>query len=162
MSAIISSCGLYRLRLEREIQPVGIVAALIGVNPSTANATVNDHTIVKDIGFGLRKGWRKIIKGNVFPFRATDVRALRAVTDHRLSENAEHLWQIAADSDIIIPCWGDRSKLPKELRPQLDVTLEFLRGTGKPLMTFGMTRGGDPKHPLMLGYDTPLVEWDQP
>jgi hypothetical protein len=24
---------------------------------------------------------------------------------------------------------------------------------------FGLTTSGDPKHPLMLGYNTPLVNW---
>jgi hypothetical protein len=71
MSAIISSCEQFRWRLEREIQVSGIVVALIGVNPSTADATVNDATIRKDMGFGRRLGWGKIIKGNVFAYRAT-------------------------------------------------------------------------------------------
>jgi len=31
--------------------------------------------------------------------------------------------------------------------------------SGKPVKVFGLTAGGDPKHPLMLPYDTPLVDW---
>ncbi|WAC72109.1 DUF1643 domain-containing protein [Roseateles sp. SL47] len=159
MSAIISPCGLFRFELEREVQEHGIVAALFGVNPSTADATTNDHTIRKDLGFARVHGWSRIIKGNVFPFRATDVNELRRVADHRLEENAEHLRAIAAKADILVPCWGRRTKLPKELRPQLAVTLELLRATGKPIFTFGFTACGEPVHPLMLGYDTPLTAW---
>jgi len=159
MSAIFSDCGLYRWRLEREIQPSGIVVALIGVNPSTADATVNDQTIVKDIGFAMRNGWRKIVKGNVFAFRATDVTKLRTVRDHRHAENAQHLRQIAADVDMIVPCWGSRMKLPSELRPRLDSTLELLRATGKPIMAFGFTASKDPLHPMTLAYATAIRPW---
>ncbi len=34
------------------------------------------------------------------------------------------------------------------------------RGYEKPIMTFGLTNSGDPKHPLTLGYDTPLVPYN--
>jgi len=159
MSALISDCGLFRWRLERDIQLSGIVTALIGVNPARADAIVNDNTIAKDIGFGLRNGWRRIIKGNVFAYRATDVKKLRHVVDHRFDENDRHLREIAADADIVIPCWGARSKVPRELRPHFDRTLALLRATGKPIMTFGFTIDGDPLHPLMLAYSTPLQPW---
>jgi hypothetical protein len=31
--------------------------------------------------------------------------------------------------------------------------------SGKPVKIFGLTKGGDPLHPLFLGYETPLVPW---
>lgn len=157
MSAIISPCGEYRHRLEREVLESGIVVALIGVNPSTADATVNDATIRKDIGFAMRHGWKRIIKGNVFAFRATNVKRLRTVASHGHSINEYHLRKICEDADLIIPCWGDRTKLPKELRPRLGITLDLLRASGKPIMCFGLTKIGDPRHTLMIPYDTPLV-----
>ena len=40
---------------------------------------------------------------------------------------------------------------------EIDVLIE--RASGKPLLCFGLTKSRDPKHPLMLGYDTPLIEW---
>lgn len=55
MSAIISECGLYRVRLERDLGRAGPAVAILGVNPSTADATANDATIRKDIGFGAAK-----------------------------------------------------------------------------------------------------------
>lgn len=157
MSAIFSPCRLHRVRLEREVQLDGIVVAMIGVNPSTADATVNDPTITREVGFAKVHGWRRIIKGNVFSFRSTDIKGLRGVLDHRHEENREHLIAIVADADMVVPCWGSRDKLPPALRPQLDATLALLRSTGKPLMCFGLTGSGDPKHPLRLAYRTPLV-----
>ncbi len=159
MSALFSDCRRYRWRLEREVQGEGLVVALVGVNPSTADATVDDQTIRKELGFAKRNGWRKIIKGNVFAYRATDVHELRAVPDHRHAENASHLAQIAAAADLIVPCWGARGKLPRALHPWLDSTMTLLRGSGKPIVVFGLTRSGDPLHPLTLGYGTALRPW---
>lgn len=159
MSAIISACGLFRYRLERQIQDAGIVVALLGVNPSTADATVDDATIRKDIGFGMRNGWRRIIKGNPFAFRATDVRALGNAVDPIGPENNAHLRQILADADLIVPCWGSRRKLPRLLRYRLIQVARMVAECGKPVRIFGLTKGADPLHPLMLGYSTQLVEW---
>jgi hypothetical protein len=36
--------------------------------------------------------------------------------------------------------------------------MDALTSSGKLVKCFGRTKAGDPKHPLMLGYDTPLVD----
>lgn len=163
MSAVISDCGMFRYRLERQVpHRQGMahwnkVIAFFGVNPSTADATVDDATVRKWIGFCQLWGAPRFIVGNVFARRATDVRTLQRVFDPIGPDNRRHLHEIAAEADILVPCWGSRAKLPRELHMQLDVTEEILRDTGKPLMVFGLTASGDPKHPLMLGYDTKLI-----
>jgi hypothetical protein len=53
---------------------------------------------------------------------------------------------------------GVRSKVPKELHAELDSFMELLIESGKPVLCFGKTASGDPKHPLMLGYATRLVK----
>lgn len=157
MSAVLSACGKYRYRLDRDVQMDGSVTALFGINPSTADATVNDATIRKDIGFAKVNGWRRIIKGNVFAFRATDVREVGRCHNPVGPDNHDYLRAIVAEADILVPCYGNRAKVPKELWWAIDALLDILRASGKPLLTFGLTQSGDPKHPLMLGYDTPLV-----
>jgi hypothetical protein len=157
MSAVISSCGLYRLRLDRDVQLHGIVAALFGVNPSTADAFIDDQTIRKDIGFAKLHGWRKIIKGNAFSYRATDVATLARCSDPIGPENSMYIEQIIAEADILVPCWGSRNKVPKALWSVLDGLMIKLMVSRKPVMAFGLTNSGDPKHTLTLGYDTKLV-----
>ncbi|MDN7456536.1 DUF1643 domain-containing protein [Burkholderia cenocepacia] len=159
MSAIISSCLCFRYWLEREVAPTGFVVAFFGVNPSYAAATVRDHTDLKWTGFAHRWGARKYIAGNPFAFRSPRVRDLAAVVDPIGPENDAYLERIIAEADQLVPCWGDRGKLPKCLRPRLDVVADMLRSSGKPVKVFGLTAGGDPKHPLMLPYDTPLIDW---
>lgn len=162
MSAVISPCGQYRYRLERECcQPSegSKTFAFFGINPSTADATLDDATVRKWRGFTVRNGGHRFIVGNVFAYRATDVRELRRQDDPFGPAWLEHMEAIISEADILVPCWGNRSKLPYDLRGELIQVLNWLRNSGKPVYHFGLTGSGDPKHPLMLGYDTPLAPW---
>lgn len=157
MSAVLSPCGTYRYQLARDVGMDGPVFAFFGVNPSTADATLDDATVRKWTGFVKRWGGSRFIVGNVFAYRATDVRELASAFLPGGLDNAEQLAQIAADADILVPCWGNRAKVSPGLRYHFDNTMRTLRKVGKPIKTFGLTASGDPKHPLMLGYDTALV-----
>jgi hypothetical protein len=160
MSAVLSECGHYRYRLDRCLGMFdGPVYAFFGINPSTADASLDDATVRKWKGFVSRWGGSRFIVGNVFAYRATDVRELAKVAAPIGPLNDRYINDICEEADIMVPCWGDRGKLPKHLRRDVDWCLEFISDRGKPVMTFGLSKGGDPMHPLMLGYDTPLVEW---
>lgn len=161
-SAILSPCGMYRVRLERALGGSGPIVAIGGVNPSTADAEKNDATIRKDMGFGTRLGWSRIIKFNKFAFRATDVRALRAAADPVGPDNDMHIEQIMRDADLVIAAWGPLSKLPDRLRSRWRRVVAIADHVGKPLHCFGTAKDGQPLHTLMLAYDTPLVEWTRP
>ena len=80
-SAIISHCGKYRYRLDRMVSDSGPVYAFFGVNPSTADASVDDATVRKWRGFVQRWGGSRFIVGNVFAYRATDVKELATAVD---------------------------------------------------------------------------------
>lgn len=159
MSAIISPCGLYRYRLEREVQTEGKVFAFFGINPSTADASLDDPTVRKWRGFTLRNGGRRFIVGNIFAFRSTDPKALSKQDDPFGPEWLDHMKTIIADADVLVPCWGSLSKMPRDLRGAPAQLLSTLSRSGKPILHFGITSCGQPKHPLMLGYDTPLLPW---
>lgn len=159
MSAVLSACGAYRYRLERDVAMDGPVYAFFGVNPSTADASENDATVRKWIGFTKRWGASRFIVGNVFAFRSKDVKRLAYEGNPWGDDNYFHVDQIMAQADILVPCWGSRIKLPKKLHKSLDRFAERFDGYGKPVMVFGRTASGDPTHPQMLGYDTKLVPW---
>jgi hypothetical protein len=161
-TAILSPCGTYRYRLERDLGRAGPTVALLGVNPSTADAVDDDATIRKDMGFAARLGWGRIIKGNKFAYRATDVRLLRAVMDPVGPESDAHLCQIMREADMVVACWGPLAKLPRQLRGRWREVLRLAEETGKPLLCFGTAQDGQPLHTLMLAYSTPLREWSAP
>jgi len=164
MSAVLSPCGLYRFRLDRTVGMDGPVFAFFGINPSTADASADDATVRKWTGFTKTWGGSRFIVGNVWPLRSTDVRALSTATpwQHISRENWAHLHQMVAEADVLVPCWGDRKKVPCTMHNELDKLLAWLQTSGKPVKTLGLTKGGDPMHPLMLAYSTPLVPLMRP
>lgn len=160
MSAIISPCGKYRYRLDRDVQPEGLVFAYFGVNPSTADAVVDDPTVKKWLGFTQRKGGRKFIVGNVFAYRSTDVKQLRVTGDDLFGPDwGLHMSAIIQEADVLVPCWGALAKMPAFMRDTPGMLLQHLRASGKPVMSFGLNNDGTPKHPQMLAYATPLEVW---
>lgn len=158
-SAVLSDCELYRWRLERSSGLPGPTVLIIGVNPSTADAIEDDQTIRKDMGFGARLGWSRILKGNLCAWRATDVRELARAVDPIGDECDVHLAAMIAEADVVIGAWGPLTKLPKYLRRRHLEVARLVERAGKPIMCFGTAKDGQPRHTLMLAYETPLVEW---
>lgn len=158
--AIISDCRTWRYRLDRHVGAGDRVFAFFGVNGSTANATDNDQTVRKWIGFSERNNVLRFIVGNAFAYRATDVKELASAADPIGPENDRYLLEIIQEADVLVPCWGVIQKVPAQLRYRFDQLNDMLVASGKPLLCFGRTKDGDPKHPQMLGYATPLIDYD--
>lgn len=157
MSAVLSPCGHYRYRLERAVGMVGPVYAFFGINPSTADANLDDATVRKWIGFTKLWGGSRFIVGNAFAYRSTNVKVLAGVPDPFGPDIGDHVTEILSEADILVPCWGDIGKVPPKLQFAFDVLMDAINSSGKPVRHLGLTKSGDPKHPLMLGYNTPLV-----
>lgn len=162
MSAILSECGKYRYRLERQALSGAGAIAWIMVNPSTADATEDDATIRKVVGFSERLGAGWAIVGNVFAYRATDVNRLKEVYDPHGPDNDMHLRRIIEDAERVIVAWGPTAKLPKLLRHRYMRVVRIAEAAGRELLCLGTAQDGQPRHPLMLAYDTPLVPWKRP
>jgi hypothetical protein len=161
VSALLSPCGLYRYRLVRTVGDRGQTYGFIGVNPSTADAQLDDHTVRKWRGFVSRWNGCRFLVGNAFAFRATDVDELAGAADPVGPANDQHLKRIVCEADVLVPCWGKVGKVPARLRGRFEDVLAILHATGKPVMHLGLTACGSPKHPLTLSYSTPLQEWGQ-
>lgn len=167
MSAVISGCGKYRYRLSRDLGQIGPTVLFIMVNPSTADAENDDPTIRKCIGFAKKLGGGELMVGNKFAYRATDVRELRKVKDPIGPENDEHLREMMYSADTIVAAWGSLNKLPDALRSRWKDIVR-LTDALRPevghceLSMIGVCADGHPKHPLMVGYDTPVVAWKVP
>lgn len=160
-SAVLSPCRQYRYLLGRQVSMLGSSTfAYFGINPSTADEQIDDQTVKKWIGFTKRNDGRQFLVGNVFAYRATDVNQIKKASDPVGESNQQYIEAVIASSDILVPCWGRRTKIPAELRGYLDSFMEMLLHSGKPVMCFGKTKSGDPMHPQMLGYDTSLELWD--
>jgi hypothetical protein len=158
VSAVISDCGRYRYRLDRD-GPGDGATVIIMVNPSTADAENDDHTIRKLRGFGERNRWGRLIVGNLFAFRATDVRELASTNDPIGPGNNSHLSEMFAEADRIVCAWGPVSKQPRQYRGIRWNQVVRLAGP-RPLYSIGEpAKCGHPCHPLTLGYDRPIIRW---
>lgn len=166
-SAILSDCGKYRYALTRGLEQHGPNVLFIMVNPSTADAEQDDATIRKCIGFARRLGAGELMVGNLFAYRATDVRELKTAKDPIGPDNDKHLREMMRSADNIIVAWGALNKLPEKLRSRWkDIVrmADALRPEIGPcdLTTIGICADKHPKHPLMVGYDAPIKSWEIP
>ena len=126
----------------------------IGMNPSTADANVNDPTCAREWTFARREGFDAMIKANVGDYRATDPKMLLApgVVASSL-DNLPITRRAAAGADKVVLCHG---KLNRALAPAGRDLIEALKEDGVALWCFGTNADGSPKHPLYLRGDTPL------
>jgi hypothetical protein len=161
MSAVISDCLKYRYRLERKTGN-GPTLMFVMVNPSTADATTDDQTIRKCIGFATRAGYGRIIVGNKFAFRATDVNELRTARDPIGPENDEHLRAMMREAKTVVVGWGQLAKLPETLRGRWKDIVRLADVAGHELQTIGINADKHPKHPQMTGYAEPIAPWQVP
>jgi len=160
--ALISDCGWYRYRLERD-GPGDGQTTVIMVNPSTADAERDDATIRKLRGFGERYQWGRIVVGNLFAYRAVEVRTMVIASDPVGPENDQYLTDMMREADRLVVAWGPMSKLPKRLRTRYRRVVELAHMLNRRPMSIGpVARDGHPCHPLMLPYSSELLPWKAP
>lgn len=159
--AMLSDDEKHRYRLWRYLQKSGPLYCFIGINPSTADASIDDATVRKWTGFVDRWGGQGYLVVNLATLRSTDVKGLKDAPMNDLN-SIQHLFGAMSAADIIVPCWGATKKAPVDLSYMIQVVDAHATTMGKPVKCFGRTKDGDPKHPLMLSYDTPLVDYFTP
>lgn len=157
--AVFSECGRYRRLLRRWVGE-GFPAhhwLLIGMNPSTAEASFNDPTVSREWGFTTREGYKGFVKANIGDYRATCPADLgKPGVAPRSPENLPAILAAAAEADRVVMCYGN---LPRPLTEAGAETVAALRDTGIDLWCFGTNANGSPKHPLYLKGTTPLVRF---
>lgn len=154
--AVISECGRYRYALTRETGYPGGEGTVLFVmlNPSTADATTDDPTIRRCLGFARQWGYARLAVGNLFALRATDPRELlSSAVDTVGPENDSWLDQLAGGAAETIAAWGaHRAAAPERVRRVLAV-VEFWGS----MRCLGQTKTLAPRHPLYLRRDAARV-----
>lgn len=160
--AVFSDCGLYRYLLEHDYGRSGPVISLGMVNPSEANEEKNDPTMTKVDGFAYRLNASKVIVWNLCALVNKDVKALARAADPVGPENDGYIAASIRSAGIRIVAWGPASKLPKALRTRWRSAADVLEAVGASPLCWGIAKDGQPRHPLMVAYATPLVPWRAP
>lgn len=155
--AVLSSCGLYRYRLTRRWAE-GPAVLFVMLNPSTADATADDPTIRRCIGFAKREGMPAIEVVNLFAFRATKPEDLVKACDPVGPANDHHIVEAAGGAGRIIAAWG--KSVPRRFGTRPGVVCRLLtKSATSPIYCLGKPgEGPAARHPLYLRADAPLEE----
>ena len=140
--ATFSPCMAYRYTLTRTWDARS-PAVFIGLNPSTADASIDDPTIRRCIRFAATWSCGGMIMLNLFAYRATDPKAMLDAPDPIGPDNDAALLRICKHADLIVAAWGTHGThqgRAERVIGMLDGRLSALR----------ITKHGHPAHPLYL------------
>jgi len=151
--AIIDSSKKYRYSLKRQMDFSGPKVTFILSNPSTADALEDDPTIRRCRGFALNWGCAEFEVVNLFAYRATHPSELHTVSNPIGPENDKYIVKSVKDADLIVAAWGTHGKMLKR-NQQVRVLLQEYD-----ISCFGLTKCGNPKHPLFLPTNSDLIFW---
>ncbi len=156
---IFSPCRKYRYTLwrvlPRTFDHVEGFVQFIGLNPSTADETIDDPTIRRCKAFASAWGYTGLCMTNLFAFRATDPRDMIRSCDPVGEHNDEWLARVAREAAIVVAAWGaggEHQDRGEKVRNQF-------ANLGKPLYCLKITKHGHPQHPLYLKRDLKPMEW---
>ena len=154
--AVFSDCEAYRYLLTRVWDPTGKRALFVMLNPSTADEFRNDPTVERCERRARALGFGAFRVTNIFAFRATDPKVMRAAADPVGPGNNAAIDESARDwADAIVCAWGNHGQ---HLQRGAEVR-RLLAATGQPLHHLGLTGAQEPKHPLYISYSQALIEW---
>ena len=143
----------YRYRLERGWDRSLPLCVWLMLNPSTADALVDDATIRKCMRFAFQWGYGGIVVVNLYAWRSRHPKALLdPAIDPVGPENDDFIRQACADAQLVVCGWGSLPFAAERAR-----TVPAMVRSPHCL---GLTRSGEPRHPLMLAYATPVQRFE--
>jgi len=154
-TAVYSECEAYRYSLTRVWAPGGRKAAFVMLNPSTATEVQNDPTVERCERRARALGFGAFSVTNIFAYRATDPKVMRAQPDPVGPGNDAAIAEAAGWADTVIAAWGTHG----EHRGRGAEVETLLRGVGKPVYHLGLSKAGHPKHPLYIAYAQQPEVW---
>jgi hypothetical protein len=150
-TATFSSDGSYRYTLGRNWDESLPILVWVLLNPSTADADIDDQTIRKCMEFARRWGYGGITVVNLFAYRSTNPDALYEVDEPIGAENDSTITAACRGRDVVCG-WGTNGGLHQRAAH----VLRLLRSIGVEPKCLHVNDDGSPKHPLYLAYLTPL------
>ena len=153
--AVYSPCERYRYSLTRTWNPKGRRVMFVMLNPSTATEVQNDPTVERCERRARALGYGAFRVTNIFAWRDTDPRRMRAAADPVGPLNDAAILDGAAWADRIVAAWGTHgAHLGRGAAVE-----HLLRGAGHPLFHLGLSQAGHPKHPLYIAYTRQPEPW---
>ena len=147
--AVYSDCEKYRYSLTRIWDEEAKKLHFVMLNPSTATEIQNDPTVercerrARTLNFGAFR------VTNIFAWRDTDPKKMKCAIEPVGLLNDDAILSGCNWGDCTIAAWGNHGIY---LRRGFDV-MELLRKSGKPIFHLGISKTGQPKHPLYISYE---------
>ncbi|MGY6549837.1 MAG: DUF1643 domain-containing protein [Roseinatronobacter sp.] len=153
--AVYSPCEKYRYLLTRAWTPQTGRVLFVMLNPSTATELQNDPTVERCERRARALGFGAFRVCNIFAWRATDPRVMRAQADPIGPLNDAAILESALWADQVICAWGTHgAHLGRG-----PAVAAMLRAQNIPLAHLGLSKDGHPKHPLYIGYSVQPTPW---
>ena len=150
-TAVISSCTNYRYLLRRVWDRDRIRVLFIMLNPSTADAEVDDPTIKSCVRLCKENNFGALEVVNLFGLRATNPEELLESDDPVGPRNFDIITAAMSRCDLYICAWGAHKMADQQKKEVLKLV------TRPAVFCFGLTKESAPKHPLYIKSGTPLV-----
>jgi len=152
-----SSCERYRFKLQRSWRESDTGILFIMLNPSTATELRNDPTVERCERRARSMGHGAYRVCNIFGWRDTSPAELKRARDPVGRGNDEAILESSDWADAIVCAWGNHGSHMNRGRE----VEALLRDAGKELMHLGLTKIGQPQHPLYISYAKSPVPWTQ-
>lgn len=155
-SAIFDVTLTYRYRLTRSWGDGAGAIAWVMLNPSTAEAGIDDPTIRRVVGFSRSWGFAACLVVNLFAFRSSDPKALVEVADPVGPHNDLVVERTISGADAVVAAWGNGGALLERGA----VMRRLLGRNARQTFAIGMTAAGEPRHPLYVRRSAIPHQWD--
>jgi len=155
--AVLSTCGKYRYQLTRQWEMRLGTVVFVMLNPSTADANVNDPTIRRCINFARSWGFGGIKVVNLFAWRATKPAELQTVVDPVGPDNNRYLLEAFEQAPATVVAWG--ANAPSSRAREV---IGLLQAADIVPQCLGSTQVGHPRHPLYVPHAKQLEDFTLP
>jgi len=153
--AVYSSCGKYRYSLTRIWNEKAEKLHFVMLNPSTATEIQNDPTVERCERRARTLKFGSFRVTNIFAWRDTDPKKMKCAKDPVGLQNNKAILDGCQWADCTIAAWGNHGL-------HLDrgnYVIELMKKCGKPIFHLGISKVGQPKHPLYISYDILPTIW---
>jgi hypothetical protein len=112
----------------------------VGLNPSTADENTDDPTLTRCINYAKSWGFGGVCMANLFAYRATEPKDMKAAKNPIGYDNNEWLKKLSKEAGLVVAAWGNdgsyqgRSEQVKQLLPNIHC--------------LKINKSGEPAHPL--------------
>jgi hypothetical protein len=154
-SAEFDATGQYRYRLGRRWDPQRPAITFVMLNPSRADHRQEDPTLRRCLGLAQGWGYGALTVVNLFAHCSSQPQALQRVPDPVGPENDRFLLAACTDTPTLVLAWGNSGSLYGRDRAVFH-RLEPYRDR---CYCLGRNQTGQPRHPLYVRRQTPLLPW---